>query len=143
MKILLDTSVLYPAASFQHPNHQVCSALIAQLDKQSTIFVLNTHLIAELYNNLTKVPSLKIPTDTARKTIKQIATKFRPIALDVPDYLLAVDRCADLDLPGGVIYDALHFQAAIKAQVDVLYTYNLKDFTRLVTEEISFTVKAP
>ena len=41
-------------------------------------------------------------------------------------------------LTGGIIYDALHLQAAIKAKVDRLYTANLRDFQRLYSEDLGF-----
>lgn len=143
MNVLLDTSVLFPAVSAQHPNHLECANLVNSLHKKGTIFVLNTHLIAELYSNLTRIPQLRISTDAARNLIKSLATQFEPITLDVTDYLNAVDRCADFDLSGGIIYDALHFEAALKAEVEILYTYNLKDFIRLKAEDIPFKIEVP
>ena len=38
---------------------------------------------------------------------------------------------ANLNLPGGGIFDALIAQAALKAKVDVLMTLNPSHFTRL------------
>jgi predicted nucleic acid-binding protein len=60
---------------------------------------------------------------------------FEMIELDREDYKIAVTRCGALNIPGPVIYDALHLQAALKAGAEILYTDNLRDFTRLVTED--------
>lgn len=38
---------------------------------------------------------------------------------------------ANLNIPGGGIFDALIAQAAIKAEVDILLTLNPNHFTRL------------
>lgn len=48
------------------------------------------------------------------------------------DYEAALQRCAAKNLVSGVIYDALHLQAALKSGAEVLYTANLRDFQRLV-----------
>ena len=61
--------------------------------------------------------------------------ELETIALDEQDYYAAMDRCADLGLDLGVIYDALHFQAALKAKADILYTENRRDFDRLLRED--------
>lgn len=143
MKVLLDTNVFFPVVTIGHPNHEVCSDLVTDLNNNHDIVVLNTHLISELYSNLTRIEKLKISPSDASKTIHHLVDKFDSVDLTVDDYLLAVDRCASLNLVSGVIFDALHFQAAIKAEVDVLYTFNIRDFKRLVTEEITFEIKSP
>ncbi|MEH2287219.1 MAG: hypothetical protein V7K79_07250 [Nostoc sp.] len=43
----------------------------------------------------------------------------------------AYAQMATLNLPGGGIFDALIAQAALKAQVDTLFTLNPNHFTRL------------
>ena len=54
------------------------------------------------------------------------------------DYEAALRRRADLSLVSAVIYDALHVQAAIKIGATIIYTDNLKDFTRLVTPDLIY-----
>jgi len=63
---------------------------------------------------------------------------FTVIELNKNDYKKALERCARLNLLSGVIYDALHLQAAIKAEADALYTSNLRDFQRLWTKDLPF-----
>jgi predicted nucleic acid-binding protein len=53
------------------------------------------------------------------------------VELNQSDYEAAVIRCRELKLVSSVIYDALHYQAALKAGAEVIYADNLKDFTRL------------
>ena len=143
MKVLLDTNVIFPAVTVGHPNHNICTALITRLAGEAEIVVLSTHLIAELYSNLTRIPNLKIAPADAGVVIFNLVDRFSSVELSEEDYLAAVDRCTGLNLSGAVIYDALHFQAAIKGAVDILYTFNLKAFERLMTEEVAFEVKAP
>jgi len=143
MKVLIDTSILLPSLAIDHKNHEFCREFLSYLNKQHHVVILNTHVAAELYSNLSVIKDLKLSADSARKLVRAAAAIFEPVSLNMDDYLLAIDRCADLKLVSGVIYDALHFQAAIKANVDVLYTANLRDFERLITDEIKFKVESP
>ena len=92
---------------------------------------------------MTKLPfNLSIPPGQAIRAIDDgFGTILTFIDLTRSDYEAALHRCARLDLTSGIIYDALHVQAAIKAGVDVLYTANLRDFQRLLTPEVAFEVK--
>jgi hypothetical protein len=56
---------------------------------------------------------------------------FEAVSLVQADYQSVIQRLTDLDLPGGVIFDALHAQAALKNHADKLLTLNPKDFNRL------------
>ncbi|MBP0012767.1 MAG: hypothetical protein J7545_16210 [Roseofilum sp. SBFL] len=53
------------------------------------------------------------------------------ISLDRQAYQTAIACMVALKLPGGGIFDALIAQAALKAEVDALFTLNPKHFTRL------------
>lgn len=93
-----------------------------------------THTYAELYSNLTKLPKgLAITSDLAFQIItKEIGSIFEIVELTKSDYEAALQRCAQKGLVSGVIYDALHLQAALKAEVSLLYTNNFSDFERLL-----------
>jgi predicted nucleic acid-binding protein len=56
------------------------------------------------------------------------------IALTVQDYVAAIKNVSQLGLAGGVIYDALVVQAAQKAKVDKLLTFNTDHFLRVWPE---------
>ncbi|MEM6398216.1 MAG: PIN domain-containing protein [Bacteroidota bacterium] len=140
MKVLLDTSILYPALTRGHPQHLACRSLISRLEGEAQIFILNTHLIAELYSNLTRIPSLKIPARTAQTVIQNLVARFDYIDLNMTDYLAAVERCASREIVSGAIFDALHLQAAIKAEVNFLYTVNRRDFDRLYEGELGVKI---
>ncbi|NJC28387.1 type II toxin-antitoxin system VapC family toxin [Neolewinella antarctica] len=143
MKVLFDTSVLLPALDVKHTQHEACYKLLKNCEANAEVIVLNTHLMAELFNNLTKQPRLAITVAEINLTVHRLADRYVNVELNMTDYLAAIDRCTSLGLRGGVVYDALHFQAAIKAKVNVLYTGNLRDFERLKTEEITFGIKSP
>lgn len=135
MKYFLDTSILLPAALSVHPNHVYAARLIEMSSAVSAELVcLSTHVVAELYSNLPNAARQLDTLITAREAayaVRSLVGHFTTITLDEEDYFNALDRCAQLDLTGGVVYDAIHYQAALKAKVNILYTDNLKDFTRL------------
>ena len=98
---------------------------------------MSTHLAAELYANLTRLPiAERIHPNIALESIFQLSSVVRPIELGWNDYKIALRRCAQKELISGIIYDALHLQAAIKAGAHTLYTANFKDFERLWEEEL-------
>jgi predicted nucleic acid-binding protein len=143
MRVFIDTSILYPALDPNHPGNAKILPLMKELETNHSIVVLNTHLIAELFNNLSKKPRLR-PEELikAGETITNISERYETVELTKHDYLTAVQRCIRLGLRGAVIYDALHFQAAIKAKVDVFYTANFRDFARLLDDDISFEIES-
>ena len=141
MRFYFDTSILLPALIGAHPNHLLAKSLFNKSIKAGEIVCLNLHVYAELYANLTRFrQTKKIPPNVAARALKDLSKVVTTIGLDEIDYQLAIDRCARLKLVSGVIYDALHVQAAIKADVDTLYTMNLRDFTRLA-DDVSFDIK--
>ena len=132
-----DTSVLFAAVTPSHELHTLAQEALKRAQLAGTVASTTLHTYAELYNNLTRPrPSkLHLPPEIAYQLIvEQLGSKLMLIEMNREDYELSLKRCADLKLVSGVIYDSLHVQAALKAKASVLYTDNLRDFTRLVTE---------
>ena len=141
-RLYFDTSVLYPAIIKNHENHEVARDLLANSISQGEVVTSATHAYAELYRQLTRGNSPgQLSPQMAQSVISALTSKFIMVALDGDDYLAALQRCVDLNLSSSIIYDALHVQAALKANATTLYTDNLKDFTRLVTPEDNLQVK--
>lgn len=133
-----DTSVLFAALEVVHERHIASRIALEGAQARGKIVCLSNHVFAELYANITRYPtSIKTSPVEALATIQQLSNSVITIDLAKADYLIALQRCADLGLISGVIYDALHLQAAIKAEADVLYTANLRDFKRLWTDELT------
>jgi hypothetical protein len=63
-------------------------------------------------------------------------------ALDFEDYCAAIDRVSIAGMVSGAIFDALIAQATLKAEVDRILTFNVKDFRRL-GDEVSQLVQVP
>jgi len=142
-KIYLDTSILLPILIAEHENHSVCKEILAEGLRTGTVITSATHAYAELYRNLTrgKTPYEVSPELAEIAITEKLAPLMTMIVLDKSDYEAAIARCVALDLSSSIIYDALHVQAAIKAKADVLYTDNLRDFSRLVTEDLGLDLQ--
>jgi len=118
--------------------HATARAALEECQKEHVKLCTATHTYAELYSNLTRLPfDLNLPPAQATQAI---ITQLKHVLTFVPltdaDYQAALARCAERNLVSGVIYDALHLQAAIRADAEVLYTANLRDFERLGARDV-------
>jgi predicted nucleic acid-binding protein len=87
-------------------------------------------------------PPLRVTPEEAVEILMDLAEYVKPIPLVATDYQRAIALMAQLNLPGGGIFDAVIAQAALKTSVDRLMTFNAKDFVRL-GQEISALVQVP
>ena len=133
-----DTSVLFPAMLHFHPRHRICLDILSDAQRRKEVICLSMHVYAELYSNLTRFPvGRRLHPSVAVESILDAGKDAHIVELLSADYEAAMRRCANAVLVSGVIYDALHLQAAIKAGAGRLYTANIKDFARLMTPEVS------
>jgi len=135
VKSVVDTSVLTAAMVSAHPDHeQAVDWLDGELSRKGALLVCQ-HSLAELYAVLTRLPLRpRITPDTARRLIRENTARIRVIALNASDYSAVLDRMASDGFSGGIVYDALVVQAAIKAGADRIATFNISDFKRLLPE---------
>lgn len=133
MKILLDTSVLVAALVGQHPRHARSLACLLEARRQREGLWVSAHSLAELYAVLTRFPVRPpITPGVARRLVQEnLLRGAHVIDLEAADYGAVGDRMADHALTGGAVYDALIVQAALKAGVDRLRTWNAADFRRV------------
>ncbi|MBD2567318.1 type II toxin-antitoxin system VapC family toxin [Anabaena lutea] len=132
MKVLFDTSVLVPALIVNHPNHSMCFSWLKSAESRKVQGFISTHSLAETYSVITRLPiQPRLTPQQAQSIIVDISQYLEAIPLLSNDYQTAIAQMANLNLPGGGIFDALIAQAAIKAEVNVLLTLNPNHFTRL------------
>ena len=74
--------------------------------------------------------------------LADIRQRLFAVTLEDYEYQRTIEQAADLGLVGGAIYDALLGQCALKAEAEILYTWNARDFLRL-PEEIASRVREP
>ena len=132
VKILFDTNVLVGALVPQHPTHPVCAGWLRQVRSGAIQGYVGMHSMAELYSVLTKLPlTKKITPVSAQALILTNLESWVKVSLDFEDYCAAIDRVTQAGMVSGAIFDALIAQAALKAKVDRILTFNIKDFRRL------------
>ena len=133
MSILFDTSTLVAAFVGGHPSHSRALVWLQRAKRGEFPLFLANHTLAELYAVLTTLPvTPRIVPSVARRLIEE-NTRFaaKSISLTSTEYRTVLGRLADLDLTGGVVYDALILKAARKAGAQQLVTSNVSDFERV------------
>lgn len=132
MKLLFDTSSLVAAFIQSHPSHLAAWEWLEQTLEGAHQGVVAAHTLAELYAVLTRLPLRPpIPPSLALQLIEKNLEGLQTIALDPADYQAALRRLQKLNLTGGMVYDALIAQAALKAGAQGLLTLHSTHFERL------------
>jgi len=128
---LFDTSVLIAAILEKHPNHEKAFRWLKAASNGKIGFYISSHTLAELYSVLTGMPSSpRISPSQAKILIERNTQSARIIDLNEKDYRTVITILVELNISGGVIYDALSAYAARKAKVDNILTFNENDFKR-------------
>jgi predicted nucleic acid-binding protein len=74
--------------------------------------------------------------------LTDVRDRLTLITLDEQVYVQMEEACGTAGLTGGTVYDAILGYCALKADADVIYRWNTKDFLRL-PPAISGRVQAP
>ena len=132
MRVLFDTSVLVAAMVEQHPLHLRAFPWLKRAREREIDACVTTHSLAELYAVLTALPVRpKITPGMARRLVRENVEKVAQIeAMTQKDYQDVLDSMAELELRGGIVYDALAAKIAQRWQAEALLTFNAKDFRR-------------
>ena len=141
MKGFVDTSVLVATFYGDHEHHAASIARFVRLDKQSGCTA--AHCLAEVYAVLTGMPGKdRVTPDEALLFLADVRARLAVVSLTEAEYMTAITSAAQHGVAGGGLYDALLARCAVKAKVDVLYTWNVKHFTRLGAD-LAARVKRP
>ncbi len=140
MKRFFDSSVLILAFYKFDPNHSTSAAVLRSATREDSFCALRT--LGEVYAVLTGLPVRPRFTGAdGIAVLEQIRTKLAVISLTEEEYVSAIQSLSET-IVGGAAYDALIARCAIKAQADVLLTWNIRDFTRFGAD-IARIVKTP
>lgn len=63
--------------------------------------------------------------------VKQIRERLTLVTLSEEEYVSALGLASSGGIVGAAIYDALIAHCAVKAQAEILLTWNVRDFARL------------
>jgi predicted nucleic acid-binding protein len=141
LKIFLDTTVLVAAVLGDHEHH-VRSFPLLSAAKRSSAFCA-AHNLAEVYVTLTRYPGRdRLTAEQALLSVEKIEERLTIVTLDAAAYSAAIRRFAALGIVGATLYDGLIAACALKANVDVIYTWNVGDFMRL-GDDVAHRVRTP
>ncbi|GBF04949.1 PIN domain-containing protein [Deinococcus aerius] len=87
-------------------------------------------------------PSFWYPPDDVARFLRFLEQTWAVILLTPAHYFRAAERCRDLRLQGGAIYDTLMVEAALQSGATGRVTLNAKHFRRL-GEDVARLVIAP
>jgi predicted nucleic acid-binding protein len=131
VKCFFDTSVLVPVFVPGHEHHERSITAFAAANRSSGSSA--AHCLAELYATLTGLPGrYRASPEQAMQCLETVEERLTVVVLEVQEYRAAIREAAAAGIIGGTTYDALVGACAVKARADVLYTWNIRDFRRLV-----------
>jgi predicted nucleic acid-binding protein len=127
MKGFFDTSVLVPVFYGSHIHHQASLRRFIQFDRSTGC--CGAHSLAEVYSTLTRMPGKhRISSEQALLFLGSIRERLSIIALSSDEYADALQASAALGIVGGGIYDALLAHCALKAQAEVICSWNARHY---------------
>ena len=132
MKVLIETSPLIAALVETHPDHATSLRWLERARRREIQGVICAHTLAELYAILTRLPLRQrlSAVIVAQLIESEILANFEVIELTVADYSAVIAHLSSSGLGGGIIYDAILAQAAVKSGAERIITLNAKDFRR-------------
>ena len=141
MRYFFDTTVLVAGVLEEHEHHEPSFSALSTASRTSAFCA--AHNVAEGYATLTRYPGKqRLSAEQALLALTAIESRFTIVALETREYLAAIRRFAAIGITGGVIYDGLMAACAVKAKVDVLYTWNVGHFM-LLGDEVARKVHTP
>jgi len=141
LKALLDTSVLVATFYADHEHHAPSIDIFLRFGKNDAC--CGAHSLAEVYATLTGMPGKRrVSGNEALLFLGDIREHLSLVALDEREYFQMAEASAAANLAGGAIYDAILGHCALKAEAEVIYTWNTNDFLRL-PPTIAARVKNP
>jgi predicted nucleic acid-binding protein len=117
----------------QHPHHAPSLAAYRRSDKHYSACA--AHSLAELYATLTRLPGKqRMSTDQVLLFLDDVRGRLKIIQLTEDNYYSTISTAAGDGIFGGTIYDALLARCALRAGCEIIYTWNIGDFSRLGPE---------
>jgi predicted nucleic acid-binding protein len=136
MKAYFDTNVLVSALQPYHVHHARSFAALAEVRDGVIAGYLSGHGLAELYSVLTRAPfGFPVTAMEIADLIRETVVPFLNIVdVTAKEHMAAIAVCAAGGWKGGRIHDAVHIQAAVQAECEVIYTYDVDHFRSLAPE---------
>lgn len=134
MTVLLDTTVLVAGLVESHPEHEAAFPWLARMRATELSVCVAAHSIVETYAVLTTLPlSPRVTPASAWALIEHSVLAFaRPVDLPSAAVREVVQGLSRRGIVGGVVYDALIAECAVRSHVEWIVTLNEQDFRRVV-----------
>jgi predicted nucleic acid-binding protein len=133
MNVLFDTSTLIAATTRAHKHHQFARPWLEAAHQGRINLIVSCHSMAEFYRVMTTVKSSPpLTTQQVWRLLQDEILAFATVVeLTQVDYAACLSRLAQVNARGGIVFDSLIVQAALKAGVDHLISLNSTDFERV------------
>lgn len=137
MRSLFDSSALIAGCVESHPKHEAARKWISRAKRKEVEFLVAGHSLFEVYSVLTSAPfQPRIAPRIAQELLKEnVEDHTEIITLSKNDHQKILKKLVSRNLSGGIVYDAIIAECAIKAKADQVITSNSKDFVRLFPED--------
>jgi predicted nucleic acid-binding protein len=140
VRLFFDTSVLIPVFITEHVHHTASKAAYRQGRREDQS--CGAHSLAEFYCTFTRLPSkFRLDGNEVLLMIGDILEKLSIVTLAPQEYVSTIEDAVRDGVVGATIYDGLLARCAVKAQANVIYTWNLKHFQHF--PEIRSRVRTP
>lgn len=132
MKCYFDTSVLIAAFVEDEIHHRECAELVARTEGA----IISDHGLMECFSMLTggRLSVRLTPEEAARLIEVNILGRMISVPLTVSEKVEILRQCQGWGVRGGAIYDVLHLATARKAEVEKLYTLNVRHFVAIAAD---------
>lgn len=137
MGTIFDTSALIAACIQVHPKHHSALSWLKRAKNKEIEYIVSAHSLLEVYSVLTGAPfKPRISPSTAKKLIdRNIREDAKIISLSEKEYFRIIEKMERLGLKGGIVYDGIVVECALKSKSSEIITCNTKDFSRLIPDE--------
>ena len=141
MKAFFDSSVLVASFYGEHEHHEPSFALFLRYQKQNGCTA--AHCLAEVYSVVTGMRGKdRASPQEALLYLSDVRDRLSIVTLDEGEYFQLLENVSAQGISGGAIYDAIAARCALKTEAETIYTWNIRDFTRL-GEEVASRVRTP
>ncbi len=145
MKVFLDTNVLVASVIEQHEHHDRAYAVLDRVHNGKDEGFVSAHGLAEVYAVLTKLPApfRHTPEQALLSVEENILKYFKITSLTAVDYTGLIREAALAGVQGGTIYDAVLVKCAAKAEVQKVFTLNVRHFQNVARKSLQAQILAP
>jgi predicted nucleic acid-binding protein len=130
---LPDTNVIVAGLVDEHAFHARALPWIVRASQSEDRLVLSDRTLAEAYAVLSTLPRIRAATpDRAARALRRlIEVSSQTVDVSATETMETITMLAERKIPGRIVFDALIAKAAVKAKVDYLVTFNVRDFRRV------------